>query len=304
MNAPGDGNETITPPPRIEEISGRDQDVRPVGRDQDVRPCGRIGGVRPCLRCGHDLHGQSILREPEHGLFIARCPECGTVAALTEYPTLGVWGRRLGNILMATMIALLIPLALLSGLALFGIAALLFDELVRDARVVLETMAAAPNEQILPEWWIANGGEARLRMLRVFLTFDRQETMIAVALSPLPMLIGILWSAILCGMPRRRLWLAAPAMGGVACLFIGVMLLDRVPLGTVPVWSYSAAFQAMAWPGMIALILAETILMTIGLLLGRTLFRLLASFALPPRSRLMVSFLWTIDGLDPPRGRG
>jgi hypothetical protein len=98
--------------------------------------------------------------------------------------------------------------------------------------------------------------------------------------------------------------LAAPVLGGVACLFTGVMLLDRVPLGTVPVWSYNAAFQIMAWPGMTTLILAETILMTIGLLLGRTLFRLLASFALPPRSRRMVSFLWTIDGLDPPRGRG
>ena len=43
----------------------------------------RVDGTRPCLRCGHDLHGQSIVREPEYGLFIARCSECGTVAAMT-----------------------------------------------------------------------------------------------------------------------------------------------------------------------------------------------------------------------------
>ena len=94
---------------------------------------GRIEGVRPCLQCGHDLHGQVIARESTYGLLIARCPECGSVAALSEHPRLGIWGRRLGTLLMTTMLALLVPLLLLTALAIFGIAAGLFDELARDA---------------------------------------------------------------------------------------------------------------------------------------------------------------------------
>jgi hypothetical protein len=265
----------------------------------------RVEGTRPCLRCGHDLHGQSILREPEHGLFIARCPECGTVAALTEYPTLGVWGRRLGTALMATMIALLIPMALLSALALFGMSAILFDERIREVRPVLESMASDPlNGQITPEWWIANGAEARQRMLAALFRFDRQDLMLAVAMSPLPVLIGIVWSAILSGLPGRRVWLAGPLIGAIGILYIALGFINEAPLGVVTVWISDAAFQSMAWPGMATFLGIGTGLMTLGLLLGRTLFRLLASFALPPRSRRMVSFLWTIDGLDPPRGRG
>jgi len=268
----------------------------------------RVEGTRPCLRCGHDLHGQSILREPEHGLFIARCPECGTVAALTEYPTLGVWGRRLGVILMATMIALLIPLALLSALGLFGMSAVLFEERLGEVRPVLEAMAADPmdnlNGRITPEWWAANGTEARRRMLDAFFQFDRDNLMLAIAMSPLPVLIGITWSAILSGLPRRRVWLAGPIIGAIGMLYIALGLIDRDPIGVVPVWTYNAVFQIMAWPGMATFLLVETGLMILGLLIGRTLFRLLAGFALPPRSRRLVSFLWTIDGLDPPRGRG
>ena len=89
---------------------------------------GRIDGVRPCLHCGHDLHGQAIVREAAYGLLIARCPECGTVAALSEHPRLGIWGKRLGATLMATMLTMLIPLLLLTALAIFGVAAGIYDE--------------------------------------------------------------------------------------------------------------------------------------------------------------------------------
>jgi hypothetical protein len=55
-----------------------------------------IVGSRACHDCGYCLEGQPIVREEHYGMLIARCPECGTVAALQEYPSLSGWGRRLG----------------------------------------------------------------------------------------------------------------------------------------------------------------------------------------------------------------
>jgi hypothetical protein len=263
----------------------------------------RVDGTRPCLRCGHDLHGQSIVREPEYGLFIARCSECGTVAAMTEYPTLGVWGRRLGIVLMTVMIALLIPVALLSALAIFGISTVIFDERIHAAREALKVMLGG-DSQITPEWWIANGADARRRMTEAFFQFDRGNLMLVVATSPVAMVIGVIWSGLLVGLSRRRLWLAGPVLGVIALAYVGLAVLERDILGVTPVWIYSAAFTIMAWPGMGSIIALQTGLLIVGLLLGRTLTRWLATFALPPRARRLVSFLWTVDGLDPPRGRG
>jgi hypothetical protein len=270
----------------------------------------RVDGTRPCLRCGHDLHGQSIVREPEYGLFIARCSECGTVAAMTEYPTLGVWGRRLGIALMTVMIALLIPVALLSALAIFGIASVIFDERIHAAREVLNIMLGGDSQmlggdgQVTPAWWSANGADARRRMTEAFFQFDRGDLMLVVATSPVAVLIGMIWSGLLVGLPRRRLWLAGPVLGVIACAYVGLAVLERDTLGVTPVWLYSAAFTIMAWPGMGSIIVLQTGLLIVGLLFGRTLTRWLATFALPPRARRLVSFLWTVDGLDPPRGRG
>jgi hypothetical protein len=263
----------------------------------------RVDGTRPCLRCGHDLHGQSIVREPEYGLFIARCSECGTVAAMTEYPTLGVWGRRLGIALMTVMIALLIPVGLLSALAIFGISSVIFDERIHAAREVLNLMLGGDG-QVTPEWWSANGADARRRMTEAFFQFDRGDLMLVVATSPVAVLIGIIWSGLLVGLSRRRLWLAGPVLGVIALAYVGLALLERDAPGVTPVWIYTAAFAIMGWPGMGSLIVLQTGLLIVGLLLGRTLTRWLATFALPPRARRLVSFLWTVDELDPPRGRG
>ena len=53
----------------------------------------RIEGVRRCLQCGHDLNGQPILKEPDLGLLLARCPECGRAAALDEGRSGGLAAR-------------------------------------------------------------------------------------------------------------------------------------------------------------------------------------------------------------------
>lgn len=54
-----------------------------------------------CHDCGLDLTRVQAVRDPHYALLIARCPECGTVAALHEYPLLGKWANRWGRLLAA-----------------------------------------------------------------------------------------------------------------------------------------------------------------------------------------------------------
>ena len=54
----------------------------------------------------------------------------------------------------------------------------------------------------------------------------------------------------------------------------------------------------------IKVLLGQTLIMTLGLLIGRTLLRSLACFVLPPRSRGLVRVLWTVDGRKPPEEPG
>ncbi len=268
---------------------------------------GRIDGVRPCLQCGHDLHGQAIVREATYGLLIARCPECGTVAALSEHPRLGIWGKRLGATLMATMLTMLIPLLLLTALAIFGVAAGIYDETARDGRTALTAMTSENPlgpDRITPEWWATNGDQARRAVVEEVLILDSQERMILLFLLAVPLLLGVLWSGILVGVPRRRLWIVAVASGAVALFYLWIGTVDDQRLGVDPVWYSTAVFQIIAWPLMGGVILIQTGLMAIGLLIGRPLLRRLAGFVLPPRARRTMAFLWTIDGLEPPRGRG
>ena len=53
-----------------------------------------LDGDRLCTNCHYNLIGQPVLREPYYQMFIVRCPECATVAALQEFPPLGRWSHR------------------------------------------------------------------------------------------------------------------------------------------------------------------------------------------------------------------
>lgn len=60
-----------------------------------------VSGDRVCVSCGFNLHGQHVVREEHYAMLMIRCPECGQVASLHEYPVLGAWARRLGMVLAA-----------------------------------------------------------------------------------------------------------------------------------------------------------------------------------------------------------
>ena len=79
-----------------------------------------IVGDRLCVHCGYNLTGQNIYREPHYDLLIARCPECGSVASVLEYPVLGRWANRWAAVIAALWVVVL--LAVWLGSAGVGIA--------------------------------------------------------------------------------------------------------------------------------------------------------------------------------------
>ncbi len=58
-----------------------------------------VNADRLCTTCGYNLIGQMVLRESHYKLLIVRCPECGTIASVQEYPLLGRWANRWGIML-------------------------------------------------------------------------------------------------------------------------------------------------------------------------------------------------------------
>ncbi|HYE02600.1 MAG TPA: hypothetical protein VD963_05130 [Phycisphaerales bacterium] len=90
-------------------------------RPHDAPPEARLGvvaGDRLCVGCGFNLAGQLIVREAHYRLLVARCPECGSLAALQEYPLLGKWAGRLASLFAAAWVLGLVLAAFLSALAL------------------------------------------------------------------------------------------------------------------------------------------------------------------------------------------
>ena len=77
-----------------------------------------LAGDRLCMRCLHPLAGRAIERDAQSGLLFVRCGECGTAAALFEYPTLAPWLGRLKSVVAGTLVVF----ALLTGLAMAGVA--------------------------------------------------------------------------------------------------------------------------------------------------------------------------------------
>src|SRR5439155_9007353 len=54
-----------------------------------------------CVECGYNLHGQPVTRDPNLGLFVCRCPECGKYhPAGTGISATTPWVRRLAAILL------------------------------------------------------------------------------------------------------------------------------------------------------------------------------------------------------------
>lgn len=90
----------------------------PAGTEQRVSV---LVGDRLCVSCGFNLHGQHVVREPKYSMLMVRCPECGTVASLQEFPLLGKWMARWAALLAVIWLLLLLGLTLGTAGATYGL---------------------------------------------------------------------------------------------------------------------------------------------------------------------------------------
>lgn len=271
-----------------------------------------LSGDRLCLECGYNLIGQPVLREPHYGLFIARCPECGSVAALQEYPSLGKWAGRFGTILAA--------LSLVAMLAVAAWQVVFTAALSREFGVSTQYHVLLDLQRGYERWasdrfsnsgivtpietgfdrWVDEGGIDRLLAERGgwagVLDEDTYYLLIPIVL--VPMVFGIVWSIVLIhrGWLGRSIWMLVLVGIAAATLLPGVIDLLAAD-GTTP----SSFVQRTLVGPLIAVGLVLCLAATFaGLALGRPVARGLVRLLLPPRLMGSLAWLWTIPGLDPP----
>lgn len=190
-------------------------------------PIGRLDADRLCPRCLHQLSGQPVLREVRLDFLFVRCPECGINAPVTEHPATGRWLRRLGGLVAAVLVLMLVGFLALDVLAsTVGIYATTW-EATRTYEGPLQQAGAALSPGNQNNSWLA---PSELRADRARLDAigrDREATdaawerlrMALVPLSAVGIASGILWTLLLA---HRRwylawLWLLVPH--GLAIVF-------------------------------------------------------------------------------------
>ena len=284
----------------------------------------QIRADRACAGCGFNLYGQSVTKEEHYGLAIARCPECGTVAALQQYPAMSHWVNRFRLILAAIYIFLLFAVFAgstigISGFAFAGsrlasenLAGFLMDDLnswiaaqeaSQTATQPLNGLPAPANtvtrftSSMTPEYMAFGLHDALERYGSLWGTMSREWIVMMVPAVLACAAMGIFWSTALLGATRRRA-LIVPL---VSCLIGGGFIIGaNSPDNTYP-WVFDYAHQLYI-PLMTPLILAiEFIALAIGICVGRMVARFVVRLALPPRARVPLGILWAREGLEMPR---
>jgi len=269
-----------------------------------------LQGDRLCMQCMQPLAGRTIEREPASGLLFVRCGECGTAAALFEYPTLSPWLPRIKSVLAASLVVTTV----VAGLAMAGIATgFILGTAVECADLAGDALAAAPppsgntddgNGNFPQRWsnaelpWLATGAG------RTALADARWHPMIVLLLAAMLGLAGMLLFpfaaaagiALTARKPLvRALFAALPiAIGGV--LSAAMASIDSGGLaGGIGSWTEVAEAEHR---GAYRLFIASTLAAwcAVVAMLGPSIAAGLARLVLPPRDRRLVAWLWEWRG--------
>jgi hypothetical protein len=277
-----------------------------------------VSGDRVCMQCLHPLAGSAVVREPATGLLYCRCVECGTAAALLEYPTITPWIRRMKSVAAAFFVTM----ALLATLAAVGIGGLFptiateaADESANALVEAYRAQGGTTRDQsqqfdsgrfaVADQAWLASDeGRAALRASRLspgaLIPFLGFAALGSAMLVPTMLLLG------LAGMRRHPLVRAAigglvPSIGGVLAT-AGVFAVMPLGMGLPQnmTWTNYAAvengpFFSGLMLGWLACVGAFTALVTPPL--AAAIFR----FILPPHDRRLVAWIWEWRGKPIPR---
>ncbi len=285
-----------------------------------------LQGDRLCIACHYNLSGQPVLREGHYKMLIVRCPECGTVASVQEYPLLGRWASRWAIVLAGLWVLLLLSAWFISALIITGMTHHIGTRSTESFAQHVGELQLAWGFENLPEdqraiWRHYEVGHTNLYYLPVDQTWWRQQDVRAlladaggwiamadwrqlwqiVAYSPLLVGIGVVWSLLLPHIRRRWLPIWPLAIIGLAAALAQFEFADLFGPGIR--WTIgSNVFVPIGSRLQMIAMLSAIVPMIVGLVCGRTLARLLVRALLPPRLRSALSGLWTIDRLSPPPG--
>ena len=224
-----------------------------------------VTGDRLCTSCGHNLVGHTVEREERYDLLIVRCTECGTVAAVQEYPGLGPWANRIRMAMALAWIVIVVGAIPSTGLLLAGLAYSPLDDAAArffDSQIEPDAMM----ETVSSPWFMLSliGALLAGAMWTLLIWSNRK--------------LGVVLVAVLCG---------------VAALFITTFQQDAIV-------SWRHTYQRDTFRTFEPMLLTMTAIMTlafyVGLLVGRPLIRGFIVLMLAPRFRGAFAVLWTVDG--------
>ncbi len=287
-----------------------------------------LAGDRLCIKCGYNLTGQPVVRETHYDMLIVRCPECGTVASLQEYPLLGRWAGRWATVLAAGWFFFILAFTFATAGMIVGMSDMaanraskpyathlaqrqyedLTDQqaqgtLPQQSLWVIQQQQPVPLA-ILDSAWMAKqdfpailaevGGWAAVIDLKALWTWGW------LALWALP--FGCAWAVVLVHLRRR--WLVAfglvPVALAAALVLFGHVSESNVFGGSSWVPAEQFATQRVGLPVNFATVAFALIPLSVALVVGRSVLRGVIRALLPPRLRGALALLWTADGLDPP----
>lgn len=275
--------------------------AQPAANDAPKRDerLGVITGVRVCGKCGFNLMGQLILREPTYGLIVARCPECGQVAPLQEYPSMGRTTRRWATLLGGLWVLTVLAGAAAASFALMGI---MFGSL----EIGCEDFA-----RVLPgDYWSSTvDREAQVAFLRgmggPIAAINPWVLGVWFGGAVLATITGVASSIVTLGLHGVRLLLMPLVVVIVPTVAFGIrraVILGQISGGAA---SKSDIAEWLMGPhvGAATLLIFALMLMS-GAMIGRPLARGLVCLLLPAPMRAGLAPLWLTDGKTLPKGRG
>jgi hypothetical protein len=304
----------------------------------------RLRGFRRCLSCGYSLTGQPVIRDAELSLFLARCPECGAAASLSDHPLLGPWSSLWAAIAAAGwwMVAGLLLLASTTNLfagtqAVLATAAQRYTVRLSDLYWADQQARAGGAgagrstqawgtvimvNQVLNQdparWWMAQDHDALLAASGGLAgAIDPRAAIAALPLCVVALTWGAVWGIVLNGRPGRR----APRLGPilVAPMILGFVILLQLPFierwqSSEIGWLHDAAQSQIGPMVLVAVLVIIAALLCAGQAMGPLVARLALRLTLLPRRRRAFRALLRPGDLPPsdvaqgspaaPRNRG
>jgi hypothetical protein len=285
---------------------------------------GAIIGLRRCLHCRYSLTGQPIGHDDEYGLYIVRCPECGTVSPMSEHSVTGAWTRLWTFILGASWTAILVAALGFGSLALFGLCLATTYAGSEDYRDSIRTLWSMSGEAknvassttitingqtiVMPtaggsefaDWWAAQDTDALLATEGGWWgVLFKPALLIWIPLGITAFTLGSFWGVVL--YRRRGLGLLAWAAIVTGCIAVWSVPAVLDWSGDEVTWYNQAAMSQVALPIMVMSIGVAAVALAAGMMCGRPLARFGVRVTMSPRAQTGLALLWLTDDKPAPR---